>query len=93
MARTKSVGPVGRYGPRYGATPRKRALAIELKKRGQKCPKCKSIDTIKRESSGIWLCEACGIKFAGGAYIAQTTLGKTLLPEELKTIKGTSAKE
>jgi len=93
MGRTKSVGPVGRYGPRYGATPRKRTLAIELKAKGQRCPKCKSIDTLKREAVGIWICRACGIKFAGGAYTAQTTLGKALLPEELKALKAAPARE
>ncbi|MBC7113116.1 MAG: 50S ribosomal protein L37ae [Candidatus Methanomethyliales bacterium] len=93
MGRTKSVGPVGRFGPRYGATPRKRVLAIELKKKGQRCPKCKSLDTLKREAAGIWVCKSCGIKFAGGAYTAQTTLGKTLLPEELKAPKASSTKE
>lgn len=93
MGRTKSVGPVGRYGPRYGATPRKRTLAIELKAKNQRCPKCKSINTLKREAAGIWWCKACGIKFAGGAYVAQTTLGKTFLPEELKALKETASKD
>ncbi|MCQ5336809.1 MAG: 50S ribosomal protein L37ae [Candidatus Methanomethylicia archaeon] len=84
----KITGPVGCYGPRYGSTIRKRVLAIKLKAKGQKCPKCYSIDTLKREAAGIWICKSCGIKFAGGAYIAQTIMGKTLLPEELKSIKG-----
>ncbi|MGQ9759342.1 MAG: 50S ribosomal protein L37ae [Candidatus Methanomethylicaceae archaeon] len=93
MGRTKSVGPTGRYGPRYGSTPRKRTLAIELKTKDQRCPKCKSLNTLKREAAGIWTCKACGIKFAGGAYVAQTTLGKTLLPEELKAFKHTPTEE
>jgi len=87
MGRTKIVGPAGSFGPRYGATIRKRYLAIKLKARNQKCPRCKSIDTLKREAAGIWICKFCGIKFAGGAYIAQTIMGKTLLPEELKELK------
>lgn len=87
MGRTKSVKAVGRYGQKYGATLRKRVLVIESKEKGQKCPKCKSVDTMQRSAVGIWQCKACGIKFAGGAYIAQTTLGKTMTPEEFKSTK------
>lgn len=85
MGKTKSVKSVGRFGPRYGATLRKRLLAIERKSEGGlRCPKCKTVDKLVRVSAGIWDCEACGIRFAGGAFVPQTTLGKTLTPEELK---------
>lgn len=93
MGRTKAVGSAGRYGPKYGSTLRKRVLAIELKAKEQRCPKCKSINTLKREAAGIWICKACGVKFAGGAYVAQTTLGKTLLPKELEALRHTQTKE
>jgi large subunit ribosomal protein L37Ae len=93
MGRTKSVKSVGRYGQKYGATLRKRVLVIESKAaKGQKCPKCRSIDSLQRSAVGIWQCKVCGIKFAGGAYIAQTTLGRTMTPEELKSTKAASIK-
>lgn len=88
MGKTKSVKSSGRFAQRYGATPRKRVLAIESKARkGQRCPKCKSADTLSRIAAGIWECSSCGIKFAGGAFISQTTLGRTLTPEEMKSLK------
>lgn len=92
MGKTKSVKSSGRFGQRYGATLRKRVMVIESKAAvGQKCPRCKSLDTVKREVVGIWHCKACGIKFAGGAFISQTTLGRTMTPEEFKAAKVTSA--
>jgi large subunit ribosomal protein L37Ae len=90
MGKTKSVKSSGRFAQRYGATPRKRVLTIESKaSKGQRCPRCRSVDTLSREAAGVWNCKACGLKFAGGAYIAQTTLGKTLTPDELKSSKST----
>lgn len=91
MAKTKSVKSSGRFAQRYGATPRKRVLTIETKaKHGQRCPKCKTMDTLFRVAAGVWECKSCGVKFAGGAFIAQTTLGKTLTPEEFKNLKSAS---
>ena len=86
--KTKSVKATGRFMQRYGATLRKRTLTIEKKaEKGQRCPRCKSLNTLHRMVTGIWACKACGMKFAGGAYIAQTTLGKTMTPEEFKSTK------
>jgi len=93
MGKTKSVKSSGRFAQRYGATLRKRVLTIEKKaEKGQRCPRCKSMNTLHRMVTGIWTCKACGMKFAGGAYIAQTTLGKTMTPEEFKGTKVTSKK-
>ncbi len=93
MGKTKSVKSTGRFGPKYGATLRKRVLTIEKKaEKGQRCPKCKSMNTLARMVTGIWVCKSCGIKFAGGAYIAQMTLGKTMTPEEFKSTKATAGK-
>jgi len=93
MGKTKSVKSSGRFAQRYGATLRKRVMVIESKAtKGQKCPRCKSLDTVRRQAVGIWSCRACGIKYAGGAFISQTTLGKTMTPEEFKATKVTSAK-
>jgi large subunit ribosomal protein L37Ae len=94
MGKTRSVKSVGRYGQKYGATLRKRVLVIESKSaKGQKCPKCKSVDTLVRSAAGIWQCKFCNIKFAGGAFVAQTTLGRTMTPEEFKSAKATSTKQ
>jgi large subunit ribosomal protein L37Ae len=93
MVRTKSVKSSGRFAQRYGATLRKRVLTIEEKaEKGQRCPRCKSVNTLHRMVTGVWACKACGMKFAGGAYLAQTTLGKTMTPEEFKSAKVTSGK-
>jgi large subunit ribosomal protein L37Ae len=93
MGKTKSVKSSGRFAQRYGATLRKRVLVIESKAaKGQKCPRCKSLDTVERIAVGIWECKSCGIRFAGGAFIPQTTLGKTMTPEEFKGAKVTSPK-
>ncbi|RLE50255.1 MAG: 50S ribosomal protein L37ae [Candidatus Methanomethylicota archaeon] len=85
MGRTRFIGPVARYGAKYGATVRKRVLAIELKMRApSKCPRCRTPGSLKRLSFGVWVCKFCGLKFAGGAYVPQTVIGKTFAPEELK---------
>jgi large subunit ribosomal protein L37Ae len=94
MPKTKSVKSSGRYQQKYGATLRKRVLVIETKAaKGQRCLRCKSKNTLKRSATGIWHCTSCGIKFAGGAFIAQTTLGRTMTPEEFKNIKVTSKRQ
>lgn len=85
MGRTKSVGPAGRFGPRYGSTLRKRIALIERKTRGpHRCPRCRTLGSLKRISVGIWWCRKCNYIFAGGAWVPRTILGKTFAPEELK---------
>lgn len=87
MGRTKSVGSAGRFGARYGATLRKKVAMIERKMRGpHRCPRCRTLGTIKRVSIGIWTCRKCGYTFAGGAWTPRTAMGKTFLPEELKEL-------
>lgn len=82
---TKVVGPAGRFGARYGATIRKKVAAIERKMKGKhRCPRCQAVGTVRRLSVGIWYCEKCGYKFAGGAWLPKTEAGKTFTPEELK---------
>ena len=66
MGRTKKVGAAGKFGMRYGTKIRKAINKIEAKK-NRKCSNCLK-STVRRESSGIWKCTKCGIKFAGKAY-------------------------
>ncbi len=85
MGRTKVVGSAGRFGARYGATLRKKVALIEKKTRGpHRCPRCRTLGTVKRVSIGIWTCRKCGYTFAGGAWVPRTAMGKTFAPEELK---------
>jgi large subunit ribosomal protein L37Ae len=75
VPKTKKVGPTRGFGPRYGATVRKRYIKVitELKK-PHKCPNCGFV-RVKRESVGIWKCTKCNFTFAGGAYTPVTKLG------------------
>jgi len=66
--RTTKAGSSGRFGARYGVVVRNRIKNIEKVQRStHECPVCHH-GAIKRESSGIWYCKHCGVKFAAGAY-------------------------
>lgn len=54
------------FGPRYGSKVREKFSSVETKK-AYKCPHCHK-KSLKRESSGIWKCDKCKMKMAGGAY-------------------------
>lgn len=55
-------------GAKYGGTLRKRyARVYRVLKTARECPSCSSMK-LRREASGIWTCNACGYKVAGGAY-------------------------
>jgi large subunit ribosomal protein L37Ae len=73
--KTKKVGPTRGFGPRYGATVRKRYIKVvtEMKK-PHRCPQC-GFSQVKRASVGVWQCKKCGFKFTGGAYTPVTKLG------------------
>ncbi|MHA1268674.1 MAG: 50S ribosomal protein L37ae [Candidatus Helarchaeota archaeon] len=74
--RTKKVLMAGRYGPRYGATLRKRIRTIELKSKSKyRCPLCRT-KAVKRISSGIWHCRKCDSTMTGGAWVLETSEGK-----------------
>ncbi len=76
MGRTYKVGPSGSFGPRYGTVPRKRYSTVITELRAaHECPQC-HISAVRRMSVGIWLCDRCGFKFAGGAYAPITKLGQ-----------------
>lgn len=78
MPKEKSSDSSKRFGARYGRKIRKKVSEIEEKQREKyECPKCKSQE-LKRESSGIWICQKCGTKKAGGAYQPDTSTGETV---------------
>ncbi len=68
MTKTKKVKSAGRFGARYGKTPKARLVKVETKQRvKQKCPFCERLG-VKRLSKGIWECKKCGKKFASGTF-------------------------
>ena len=70
--RTKKVGSMGRYGPRYGVRDRVRTRDIEIKQhKAHTCPSCGQ-PKVKRVGTSLWQCRKCDTKFVGGAYFPQT---------------------
>jgi len=90
---TKIVGPAGRFGARYGMGIRRKIAQIETRQRGKhRCPRCRSLTRMRRIAVGIWNCPRCGFTFAGGAWVPQTTIGKTASPGELRVIEEEKSK-
>jgi large subunit ribosomal protein L37Ae len=79
MAENKGrTGSAGRFGARYGRVARRRVAEIESEMRDDHtCPDCGD-DRVSRQGTGIWQCESCGYKFAGGTYKPETPGGKTV---------------
>ncbi len=76
--RKGKVGSAGRYGTRYGRVARKRVADIERTMHSDHgCPECEE-DRVSRAGTGIWECDACGHKFAGGSYRPDTPAGRTV---------------
>jgi large subunit ribosomal protein L37Ae len=76
--RTKKVGPVGRFGSRYGVRARMMVRNVELvQKSKHKCPSCGHLK-VRRVSTSIWQCRKCNVKFAGGAYYPKTEAGQNI---------------
>ena len=74
----KSLGPVKRFGPRYGRTPKHKLAKIEIEQRKRhKCPYCLRLG-VKRIGFGIWHCVKCDSKFTAGTYV----VGKKTVLEE-----------
>jgi len=68
----------GRFGPRYGRKIRKRIADVEAAmNQAHKCPTC-GRKAVSRKGTGIWTCAKCNATFAGGAYIPETAVGKTV---------------
>lgn len=78
---TKKVGPVGKYGPRYGSSIRKHLKKIEISQHSTfECNFCGK-KKVKRISVGIWSCKSCHKFTAGGAW--------TLFTQAAITARGT----
>jgi large subunit ribosomal protein L37Ae len=76
MTKTKKVGPAASFGAKYGTVVRKRyAEIITQMHQPYECPKC-GFKRVSRVSVGVWTCQKCGLKFAGGAYVPFTKLGE-----------------
>ena len=68
MGGAKGLGPVKRFGVRYGRTVKHKRGNIEREqKKPQICPYCKR-PKAKRLSAGIYNCQKCNSKFTGKAY-------------------------
>jgi large subunit ribosomal protein L37Ae len=75
---TKKVKSTGRFGSRYGVGIRKRLLKVDdRQKELSACPFC-GFKKVKRKAAGLFKCNKCGAKFAGGAYVTETLAGKTI---------------
>jgi len=89
--RSVKIGSTGGMGQRYGVTIRRRIRDIEKGLRGwHTCPKCKA-KTVRRRSTGIWVCRRCGAKIASSAYtIAPPKAVRKALAEVLEEEKITA---
>ena len=64
----KGLGPVKRFGVRYGATVKYKRAQVEIpQKKPQSCPYCGKPKAV-RLSLGIFQCTKCSSKFTGQAY-------------------------
>ncbi len=68
------LGPVKRFGVRYGRTIKHNLAKIEIEqKKDHICPYCAK-PKVHRVSYGIWLCDKCNAKFTAKAYTVGTKL-------------------
>lgn len=80
--RAKKLGPVARYGARYGVRIRQRILEIEREAaRDRTCPRCGTAK-LKRVSTAIFQCSHCKYKFAARAYTPQYRAALGRIKEE-----------
>jgi large subunit ribosomal protein L37Ae len=76
-----------RFGPRYGRKSRKLVADLEEKtKASYECPQC-GRKRVTRTSTAIWSCSKCGHTFAGGSFIPETSLGRSVLRSLKKTLE------
>lgn len=83
----------GRFGARYGRKIRKLVADIEAEmKKPHRCPQCFHL-TIRRISTAIWQCRKCGYTFAGGAYLPQTSVGRSTTRAVQRSFEESEAQE
>ncbi len=76
----EGLGPVKRFGVRYGRTVKFKRAAIEkLQKASTKCPYCNKHKVV-RKSKGVWNCTKCKNTFSGQAYTFVAKPSLTALP-------------
>lgn len=69
---TKKGFTTARFGPKYGTKTKKKIAEMEkLMRSNHECPRCR-YKQVHRIAMGIWLCDKCGLKFAGGAYMPKS---------------------
>ena len=77
--KTKKVHVTGKFGARYGKKVRDTYKQVMKKQKElYECPKCGK-KKVKRIGYALWECQACGYKFAGGAYEPFTNVGKVAI--------------
>ncbi|MFB3765800.1 MAG: 50S ribosomal protein L37ae [Methanotrichaceae archaeon] len=68
-----------RFGPRYGRKSRKLVADMEEKTKAlYDCPQC-GRTKVRRISSAIWSCAKCGYTYAGGTFVPETSLGRSVV--------------
>ncbi len=72
---------------RYGVKIRKRANEV-LKTQHARypCPSCGKA-RVERHGLALWVCDSCGAKIAGGAYILETAVGATARKTLVSTLQ------
>jgi large subunit ribosomal protein L37Ae len=70
----RGLGPVKRFGTRYGRTVKHKVANIEIEqKQNHKCPYCGK-PRVSRVSYGIWQCAKCNARFTARAYTVGSKL-------------------
>ena len=83
----KKSRAAARFGARYGRKSRKLVADLEEKsKASYDCPQC-GRNKVKRTSTAIWSCRKCGYTFAGGSFLPETSLGRSVLRSLKKSLE------
>ncbi len=83
----KKSRSAARFGPRYGRKSRKLVADLEEKsKASYDCPAC-GRTKVTRMSTAIWNCSKCGYTFAGGSFLPETSLGRSVMRSLKKNLE------
>jgi len=86
----RGLGPVKRFGVRYGRTTKHKMAEIEkVQRRPQTCPYCQK-EKAYRLSLGVFTCQSCKSTFTGKAYSVQFESTATIeeVPEQIVEEEG-----